>query len=163
VARQPAKSNERIATVTIIESTPGTEIPVKELPDVEHVTGMNPEVKRAWVAALRSGEYQQGTGCLRSKDDKFCCLGVLTDLAVRAGIAGPGRLSDGSYRYVFSMGSKVDPSLTVVGVLPHPVVDWAGLSSSDGRLPHSDRALWGLNDQDRYTFAQLADIIEREL
>lgn len=34
---------------------------------------------RQWVAALRSGEYKQGHRVLRSKDDKFCCLGVLCD------------------------------------------------------------------------------------
>ena len=36
-------------------------------------------VKR-WVAALRSGSYVQGRGCLRSADDEFCCLGVANDL-----------------------------------------------------------------------------------
>ena len=30
-----------------------------------------------WISALRSGEYRQGRGALRSKDDRFCCLGVL--------------------------------------------------------------------------------------
>lgn len=41
---------------------------------------MNPEIKAKWLAALRSGEYQQGRGCLRrgSKEfPQFCCLGVL--------------------------------------------------------------------------------------
>lgn len=40
---------------------------------------MNPEWKAKWVAALRSGNYQQGSGDLRH-DDRFCCLGVLCDL-----------------------------------------------------------------------------------
>jgi hypothetical protein len=33
---------------------------------------MDPEVKAVWIAALRSGKYQQGRG--------FCCHGVLCDL-----------------------------------------------------------------------------------
>lgn len=40
---------------------------------------------KEWTDALRSGEYQQGTGCLRTGDDNFCCLGVLSDLAAPFG------------------------------------------------------------------------------
>lgn len=41
---------------------------------------MTPELKSNWVAALRSGKYTQGQTYLRSKNDKYCCLGVLADL-----------------------------------------------------------------------------------
>jgi hypothetical protein len=45
---------------------------------------MNSEMKTDWVAALRSGDYAQGQGCLRHQKDNqpdvFCCLGVLADL-----------------------------------------------------------------------------------
>lgn len=41
---------------------------------------MDRELRERWVAALRSGKYEQGAGCLRTKEDKFCCLGVLCDL-----------------------------------------------------------------------------------
>lgn len=41
---------------------------------------MNTENMKAWVAALRSGEYKQGRSCLRSADGTFCCLGVAGDL-----------------------------------------------------------------------------------
>ena len=40
---------------------------------------MNAEIKARWIAALRSGKYQQGHGYLRIKD-RFCCLGVLCDV-----------------------------------------------------------------------------------
>lgn len=40
---------------------------------------MKPEIKRKWVKALLSGEYEQ---CTRTLHDKFsggyCCLGVLS-------------------------------------------------------------------------------------
>lgn len=40
---------------------------------------MKPKIKKLWLKALRSGKYTKGTGSLRS-DNKYCCLGVLTDL-----------------------------------------------------------------------------------
>lgn len=51
-----------------------------------------PEVKVAWLAALRSGDYRQGTSKLTyfvgdGKDRQMynCCLGVLCEIAVAAG------------------------------------------------------------------------------
>jgi hypothetical protein len=41
---------------------------------------MNPEIKQKWTDALRSGDYKQGRACLRSIDDRYCCLGVLCDV-----------------------------------------------------------------------------------
>ena len=38
------------------------------------------QLKAAWIAALRSGKYEQGKGRLRTNEDKFCCLGVLCDI-----------------------------------------------------------------------------------
>lgn len=35
---------------------------------------------RKWLNALRSGEYKQGKGFLRSADGKFCCLGVAVNV-----------------------------------------------------------------------------------
>ena len=39
---------------------------------------LNDNAKK-WVAALRSGKYEQAKGWLR-EGDKFCCLGVACDL-----------------------------------------------------------------------------------
>lgn len=33
-----------------------------------------------WIAALRSGDWEQGSGTLQCGDGSFCCLGVLCDL-----------------------------------------------------------------------------------
>lgn len=41
---------------------------------------MDPELKAKWVEALRSGNYQQGRYSLK-KDGKYCCLGVLCEVA----------------------------------------------------------------------------------
>ncbi len=44
---------------------------------------MDPDVKRVWVKALRSGKYKQGQGTMCRLDSKgaysFCCIGVLAD------------------------------------------------------------------------------------
>lgn len=42
------------------------------------------DLVRRWTAALRGGEYRQGIGGLHASE-QFCCLGVVTDLAVAAG------------------------------------------------------------------------------
>lgn len=39
---------------------------------------MDPEIKKKWIEALRSGRYTQAKGRLR-RGDAFCCLGVLHD------------------------------------------------------------------------------------
>lgn len=40
---------------------------------------MNKDIKDKWVAALRSGNYQQGQGSLRT-ENRYCCLGVLCEI-----------------------------------------------------------------------------------
>lgn len=66
---------------------------------------MNAELKSKWIAALRSGDYKQGLGMLRS-GDRFCCLGVYCE------VAGVPRLEDG-YRFG-------DNRMPHVSVLPMP-------------------------------------------
>lgn len=117
---------------------------------------MKIEIKIDWLEALRSGEYPQARGSLKSAHG-YCCLGVLCELAVLAGLdiavdADPsGRtLYDGSDAY-----------------LPHSVRDWAGLSDSNPRVPHQlgslrTNNLAGYNDGG-YTFFEIADLIEKHL
>lgn len=45
---------------------------------------MHNDIKKQWVKALRSGEYVQGNGCLKDSQNKYCCLGVLTDIYNKA-------------------------------------------------------------------------------
>ncbi len=40
---------------------------------------MDQKLKSRWVVALRSGNYQQGAGCLRA-DKRYCCLGVYAEI-----------------------------------------------------------------------------------
>lgn len=42
---------------------------------------MDAELKAKWVKALRSGEYKQGHGRLKTAEGGYCCLGVLCAVA----------------------------------------------------------------------------------
>lgn len=56
---------------------------------------LSSELAEKWCAALRSGAYDQGTGCLRPTDETYCCLGVLFCLieGYPPRVDGPGWLS----------------------------------------------------------------------
>lgn len=129
---------------------------------------MNADVKAQWVAALRSGDYQQTQGKLgrvEAVDDGevsfpvgFCCLGVLCDLAVKEGvISGPTEL-EGVLRYPDGVWSESS-------ILPADVMRWAGL---DGRNPDvrtaedGELGLASVNDAGS-TFDQIAALIEEQL
>ncbi len=119
---------------------------------------MDPEIRAQWVAALRSGNYRQGKGTLRrDSDGTFCCLGVLCELAVAAGVTD--RQPSGYGRGGWWSASA----------LPISVQEWAGLANPDPRVfdPLSGRvrSLASLNDRDTEgrTFDQIAVLIEEYL
>jgi len=108
---------------------------------------LNP-VAQKWVEALRNGEYKQGTGCLKARD-QFCCLGVLSDLAVKHGI---GRW-DGLERFT-------DGSEERSGRLARSVMQWAKVKDSEGAIDSPPSRLTMLNDNGA-TFLEIADLIEQ--
>ena len=117
---------------------------------------MNPEIKQRWVAALRSDKYKQGIGKLRHKDDTFCCLGVLCDLAAQAGI-GVWEFTENGTHFVTELQR-------VEGSLPHAVVLWAGVGSATPsvRTAGTSCALPLLNDHGT-SFSEIANLIEESL
>lgn len=122
---------------------------------------MNPEIKEQWVKALRSGDYKQGQNVLRNKNDEFCCLGVLCDLAVKEGVIGEPSRKPG-FDYYFYNG---DDDWGGTKVLTLPVMEWAGLSDDnpDVRLVRLGKtSLAELNDEN-WTFQRIADVIEEQL
>jgi hypothetical protein len=123
---------------------------------------MNPEVKRMWVDALRSGNYRQDQWVLRRNvpsDKPVCCaLGVLCEIAVNAGVVE---------RYC-----PDDRSLVMYGdgramkTLPREVMQWAGVRSSEVMLEDQDGgevSVSCLNDHENMSFEQIATIIEEQL
>jgi hypothetical protein len=115
---------------------------------------MKAEVKELWVAALRSGEYKQGVSYLKRQDGCYCCLGVLCELAVKAGVIQPPQLTRCTWTYA-------DKSFYV----PETVQEWAGLSSDFGDpiTIQSATETPACHNDNGMAFASIADAIEREL
>jgi hypothetical protein len=152
---------------------------------------MNPDVKKLWLADLRSGEFAQTNSALKvdeapDPDDErpqpigYCCLGVLTERYRRE--TGNGRWEKPSEYfppYFWWNTGEVDalgqPITASEGhELPEPVKKWAGLDANDPVLTYSlytdldgnpqQRAhttLASENDSGK-TFAQIANIIEEK-
>ncbi len=93
---------------------------------------MNPEVKKSWVDALRSGDYEQGRGGLRIDDD-YCCLGVLCDLFAKA------HQMDKNMQWMSAKNITESTGVMVIagvrGILPQRVATWAGLKGRESRNP----------------------------
>jgi hypothetical protein len=111
---------------------------------------LNPNAQKL-VDALRSGKYEQTTGCLRS-EDSFCCLGVACDLAAEDVDGG----WDGDW-FDAGSGNRTDSVLSPV------VCEWIGFRYVDGEyyIGREQVNLSGQNDRGK-TFAEIADIIESE-
>lgn len=132
---------------------------------------MNPEIKAKWVAALRSGDYQQGYGQLREMPDPVtgkrghCCLGVLCDVL------------DGVYieTGVVDFGSPDDTCIfngddaTITGsAIPGGLWQAVGLERNDPAVDiqaEDETSPWRLSqlNDSRYTFGEIATLIETQL
>ncbi len=108
---------------------------------------MNEKVKKAWLEALRSGEFKQAKQKLRI-NDKYCCLGVLCELHRRE--CG-GEWVNGIFGPVYLLESQI---------LPNTVADWAGLATTTPVV--GEQTLSGLND-DGQSFREIANLIEENL
>lgn len=89
---------------------------------------MKRAAKEEWIKRLRSGEYAQGRSALRSSDG-YCCLGILCEVAVDAGVADRFARGEASDGYVYGPRDD-DPNYYPQRspyYLPTVVVDWAGL------------------------------------
>ena len=126
---------------------------------------MNEEIKALWLTALRSGDYKQGKGAL-NKNGKFCCLGVLCDLAVKAGVTGEVH----GARFTEEVRYGLPTEVQRFGIPPMSIIKWSGMMNSTGLLGDP---IWvdgsmcndlpSLNDMAGYTFLQIADVIEAQL
>lgn len=110
---------------------------------------MNDNAKK-WVAALRSGEYQQGRNSLR-EGDCFCCLGVACDLFLKDG--NEIRIEVELDKYMTYDGKSAD--------LPVSVQRWLGLKTSLGKfgVTHHETLAF-CNDNLGLTFEAIAKTIE---
>lgn len=125
-------------------------------------------IKEKWIAALKSGEYKQGTGCLRDADDNYCCLGVLGDIAGLEWSEEPDdkiseyneKTEDYSHKEIYTLQPSREG-----GVLP------LDFTTPDGREIHMNSevmdALAIMNDEAKADFETIAravgDCLDDEL
>ena len=118
---------------------------------------MKTEIKHKWVEALRSGEYSQGKFKLYN-GRSYCCLGVLCNLYMNE--------KNETWCYLPGGGSDNYYCNGESELLPVAVMDWAELNSGNGDpLVNVDveiKSLAELNDTLKYTFAEIADVIEAQ-
>lgn len=115
-----------------------------------------------WVNALRSGKYEQGKSYLRAKNgnkEQFCCLGVACEI-FREEIGGSWKPNGGGTMAFVPSNTRIFHGQMIDAVLPHPVMQWFKLRLYDGMFGRTSLA--ELNDQENYTFNQIADVIESE-
>lgn len=106
---------------------------------------------RKWIAALRSGEYEQGQnklidlGCFGEVTARYCCLGVLAEISPNATKCAS------SYKFIGSwqLYNTLIPD------------DW-WVRNTGLALTHMHHCI-DLNDRDGYTFKQIADYLGAQL
>lgn len=86
------------------------------------------DLQRAWIDELRSGKYEQGQGFLKDKHDRYCCLGILCELA---GLTP--RLAPEARAYAWHEGESTLAYFST-GFLPSRVRIQAGLYGDLGQF-----------------------------
>lgn len=123
-------------------------------------TGADPLTteQRAWVNALRSGEYKQGREVLMNSAGQCCCLGIACELAVKAGV--PLEVEE-KYDLMQDVNARFYDDKPHYP--PPPVLKWLGLRDDHGTFggaAESYDCLALRNDQGE-SFEQIADLIEK--
>jgi hypothetical protein len=141
---------------------------------------MDATIKAQWVAALRSGDYTQGQGSLKTRDGSYCCLGVLCAIA-------PDEVATETFDYnggvIFrspfpgdTQAVESESGLPTVAVRAwaklegtNPLVATGGAQNGDtahrfdpeiGYVAQEGQLLAHLNDGAGFSFNQIADLID---
>lgn len=115
---------------------------------------MRQKIAKAWVEALRSGKYEQGKNRL-CKDGKYCCLGVLCEVAIEQGLDLKRKDIGGMIHY----GTSEEEGNTAM--LPVEVLVWAEMRTGYGDYDNGEGALSSDNDRGK-SFEEIAAIIEEK-
>ena len=137
---------------------------------------MNADIKKIWTDKLREPGRTQGICLLRDLKNRQCCLDMLMEAGVEAGIQSSPVRQTLSYVY------PVDSSPNYFGyedvekiILTQSVCDWAGLKDRDPSVSVPEHiirkyhmtdykdnivTLTHLNDGMHVSFADIADIID---
>jgi hypothetical protein len=130
---------------------------------------------KAWIRAMRLGEFRQGRGALAKLHNGklYCCpLGVACELARAAGAIDYTSESKTKPNGVREYGTRFGGQ---EAALPREVADWLGLKPGSAScivngevVAFNPRMIWkgeavtltDLNDKHELTFPELADAIE---
>lgn len=99
--------------------------------------------REPWLAALRSGNFKQGRNCLR-QNGRHCCLGVLCETIKND-------------KFTWDRDSFGNDQVSDDCELIEEIADLVGLQ------PEEEEFLIMLNDDNEYSFEQIADYIEKNL
>jgi hypothetical protein len=119
---------------------------------------MRKKVKQLWVDALRSGKYEQGRKVLCSLDNKYCCLGVLTEVYIEQ-MKKNRKKSKVSKLHISNACHlceqyRVEGKCNATHLLPEVVTKWAGLTTG--------QRMWAMSMNDSHTldFSGIAQCID---
>jgi hypothetical protein len=122
---------------------------------------INKDRLRLGLEALRGGEYRQTLQALCKQDDQgnrsFCCLGVLTDVAIKNGLVG---LTERVNRDGVTVGYLAEGARhPETGLLPPSVARWYGLPHVGPKLlPTAEQyEEFGLVHGEQYEATELND------
>lgn len=114
---------------------------------------MNSEVKTEWLAALRDGTRPQGKRYLIA-DGKYCCLGVLCELAAEHGVVDAVVSVYGDRTATTFDGQESS--------IPGSVQQWAGIPAFGNSRLYDTNSLAYRNDEGE-SFESIADWVEENL
>jgi hypothetical protein len=112
---------------------------------------VNKERVKLLVDALRSGEFQQAKGTLRTPDERYhCCLGVATEVALRNGV-------------VVDEKNQGFPWRQTAQIMCAEIYEWYGFESGNPNLKGmtTSAAASHWNDDFDRSFLDIADGFER--
>jgi hypothetical protein len=116
---------------------------------------LRPRIKAKWIAALRSGDYKQCRGQLRTRRNEFCCLGVLCNLHAQE----HPEIAAKQERVEYYIGAEALPPVDVMTWAFKDYVSGWGSCSAKVEIPQLATNLAKLNDRGK-TFKQIANLIE---
>ena len=117
--------------------------------------------REVWLEALRSGDYQQGTGALKRISEHgdevtYCCLGVACEVVAPERFSAQPRIT-GKYMFtgkVYDCQCEFEVTHEFQGSPPNDILDLLGISDQDA----SD--LMHMNDAEGRDFLYIADYVE---
>lgn len=137
------------------------------------VRPMLPEPKRLVLEALRSDRFRQGRNWLASQHIDglvyHCCMGVMCEVAIEAGVDIRRAARPSGLAHAYNGHTILPPAEVAEWLFGTPRVQWKVpvVDDTGGLLTTEEvvkpRDLSALNDDDGWSFEEIADAIEEGL